>query len=74
MFGFELIHLVCKYESQCVRIKISLLDVDGCHVDEDTATEVLALVRHGAVLDGPVEDDYIACSAGHLDGVVEKFL
>lgn len=53
---------------------ISLLDVDGCHVDEDTATEVLAFVRHCAVLDGSVEDDYIARLAGHLNGVVEEVL
>ena len=56
------------------KIGYNLLEVDGGHVLKDAAPEVLALVGHGAVLDGSVENDNIASLAGHLQSVGKKFL
>ena len=48
---------------RCLREKNELnhsLDVDRCHVLEDSGAEAFAPVGHGAVLESPVEQDHVA--------------
>ena len=47
-------------------------EIEGDHMLEDARPDHVALVGHGAVLDGPREQDHVSCLSTHLDCLLEE--